>query len=285
MRCEAFDVKVEYGRVNAKHSDEHQPKLYSYLLDDSEELTYFKQKPAVIILPGGAYVKKSAREAEQVALRFAAAGIHAFVLDYSVAPSRYPCAMLELAQSIRIIRENAEEWHVNPNAIIPCGFSAGGHAAGCLGTLWNRPFVREAMGGKKVLEDEWKPNGMILCYPIISSGTFTHEESMDHLLGKGCIKELKESVSLEKRVSEITPPTFIWHTVEDTVVPVENSLLFSIGLKKHSIPFEAHFYQKGPHGLSLADKTSAREEAQIIPDDQGWMQLAIRWVRRNYMGD
>lgn len=283
MKCEALDVNVEYARVNAKHSDDFQPQLHTYLIDDSEELTYFKRRPAVIILPGGAYKRKSAREAEPVALRFAAAGIHAFVLDYSVAPSRYPCAMLELAQSIRMIRERAEEWHINPEAILCCGFSAGGHAVGCLGTLWNRPFVKEAMGGKRAEEGSWRPNGMLLCYPVISSGAFTHEESMEHLLGKGCIKELRDSVSLEKRVSEITPPVFLWHTVEDGSVPVENSLLFSIALKKFNIPFEAHFYEKGSHGLSLADKTSAREERQVEADVQGWFSQALRWVRRNYM--
>lgn len=280
MRCETIDIDVDYEKVKAKRDPGFRPKLYTYLLDDSEELPYCRKRPAVIVVPGGGYRMKSAREAEMVALRFAAAGIHAFVLDYSVAPARYPCAMLELAQAVRMVRGKAEEWHILPDAVLACGFSAGGHAVGCLGTLWNRPFVRKAMGGGN---GEWKPDGMILCYPVISSGAFSHEGTFEQLLGKDCKKELKESVSLEKRVSEATPPTFLWHTVEDASVPVENSLLFSIALKKHNIPFEAHFYQKGPHALSLADKSTAGEETHIVPDVQGWFELAIRWVKRNYI--
>lgn len=259
-----------------KKNEYYQPKLYTYLLDTTEEISLKRKRPAVIVCPGGAYAFKSAREAEPIAVQYLARNINAFVLQYSVAPNRFPTAVQELAQAVILVREHADDWFIDPDKIIVLGFSAGGHLAGSLGTLWNRPFFEEAFGFSKA----WKPNGMILCYPVITMGEFTHEESKRLLLGETAGKEQWESVSLEKQVSEDTVPAFLWHTQEDEAVPVENSLYYAAALRKKGIPFELHVYEKGVHGLSLCNEITSAVQEQIVPDNAGWLELSVKWIRR-----
>lgn len=257
-----------------------EPRMDAYLLDTWEQNPYFPNRPAVIICPGGGYVYTSEREAEPVAMRFLAAGYHAFVLWYSVTPStRYPTAMTELAQAVQTVREHAEDWKVAENKVYVMGMSAGGHLAASLGTLWDDPVLETAFqyqsGPKK-----WKPNGMILCYPVLTMGPFTHEGSRDALLGENAAPETVQALSLETRVTPKTVPAFIWHTETDGAVPVENSLMYATALRKAGVSFELHIYQDGPHGISLCDETTSYDERQIIPDAAGWIDLALAWVKR-----
>ncbi|NCB92304.1 MAG: alpha/beta hydrolase [Clostridia bacterium] len=282
MRHECIDMKVDYEKVDAVW-DGTQPKLYTYILDESEELFYSHKRPAVIVCPGGAYRFKSDREAEVVAMKYLAAGNQAFVLQYSVAPSRYPSAMLELATAVAYVRSHAREYHIDPEKIVITGFSAGGHLCCSLGNLWDEPVIEKALTdaypvieGKKM----WKPDGMILCYPVVTMGEFTHEESRELLLGPGFTEEMANALSLESRVSEKTVPTFLWHTQEDQDVPVENSLQLAVALRRNHVPFELHIYEKGCHGLSLCEKIIDNGTIQIPEDNAGWMDLALRWLRR-----
>jgi len=277
MRCERIELHVDYQKVGAEQ-DGYQPYLQTYLLDTSPELPLNDVRPAVIICPGGGYFFKSDREAEPVALRFLAAGFHAFVLQYSVAPSRTPCAALELAAAVQLVRENAADFGVNPQQIYIIGFSAGGHLCATLGTLWDEPVFSQALEhgqGKN-----WRPDGMLLCYPVITLNLFTHGGSRDNLLGENAPKEKIDALSLEKRVSAGTVPAFLWHTVADDAVPVENSLQFATALQENGIPFELHLFEEGVHGLSLCDSTTAQGPQHIMPDNAGWMDLAVRWIRR-----
>ncbi len=253
-------------------------KLYTYLLDASPELSP-DPRPLVLICPGGGYCYTSDREAEPVALRLCGLGLHCCILRYSVAPAAvFPTALQQLAASVALVRQNAEAWQVNPARIYVMGFSAGGHLAASLGVLWNRPFAGEALGLDKA---QTKPDGLILCYPVITSGAASHGGSFESLLGeKAGDAALLEQVSLEKQVGAHTPPAFMWHTQDDEAVPVENSLLFAAALRQNNVPFEMHIYAHGPHGLSLADDVSSRPDgAQVCPAVQGWLQLAADWVR------
>ena len=189
-----------------------------YLPDNSDAIEAGRKRPTVVICPGGGYQGTADREAEGVAFKFIAADCNAVVVRYSCAPARFPCQLMELAWVVSKIRENAEEWNVNPDKISVMGFSAGGHLAASYGTLWNRDFIKEYFGFEN---GENKPNGMILCYPVITSGEKAHRGSIDNLLGdKKDDPEMLELVSCEKQVNEDTPKAFIWHTFEDNGVPV-----------------------------------------------------------------
>jgi acetyl esterase/lipase len=249
--------------------------LYSYRLDNAHQGEVKTKRPAILICPGGGYGHTSDREAEPIAMRYLAAGYHAFVLRYHVAPVRYPVALLEVASAMKIIRENAQEWNIDENKIILNGFSAGGHLAGSLSTFWTKDWLAQKLGTTKAM---LQPNGCILAYPVITSGEFAHRGSFDNLLGDQ--QELLEEVSLEHQVTEDTPPMFIWHTYTDGSVPVENSLLLISALRKYNISAEFHMYPFGGHGLALANEETQTSDGRCYqPECQGWIDLAIRWVR------
>ena len=276
MRYECLKISVNYEKADA-HQVGGQPVLQAWLLEKSPELLQNNKRPAVIVCPGGGYAYRSGREGEPIAMRFLAGGMHAFVLQYSVAPSRYPSAALELAAAVKLVRENAENFGILTDQIYIAGFSAGGHLCATLGTLWEEPVFEKALGGKG---GDWRPNGMILCYPVITMGEYTHQGSRDCLLGPDACAEIIDALSLEKRVSAKTVPAFLWHTYEDGAVPAENSLLFALALKRFCVPFELHVYEKGGHGLALCDITTAQGSEHLVPDNAGWMDLAIRWIWR-----
>lgn len=235
-------------------------------------------RPAVIVCPGGGYQWRSDREAEPVALQFMAMGCHAFVMDYSVEPNRFPTALLELAQAVALIREHAAEWTVDPERIIVCGFSAGGHLACSLGVFWNQRFVYENIG--KTAEMVC-PNGLILCYPVITSGEFAHEGSVENLIGEGAPQEDRDTISLEKWVGPHMPRTFLWHTYSDESVPVENSFLLALSMRKHGVELELHIYPQGKHGLALAnEETGGKQKDRIEPGCESWIDLAGTWLKR-----
>ncbi len=265
--------------------DIFQPTLTTYVIDDCLSIDGWpshkqpRKRGAVLICPGGGYRFCSAREGEPIALRFIAAGYHAFVLEYTTKAHhpdmKHPQPLLDAARAMTVIRQHAAQWNVDENKIAVCGFSAGGHLAASLATLGERDYLKNAAGIENHI-----PNALILAYPVISSGEFTHKGSFDNLLGVNASQDERDSISLEKQVSDITPPTFLWHTFSDTVVPVENSLIFARALKRNNIPFELHIYPDGGHGLSLADEATTTDPNGIMPHVQTWMALCIQWINK-----
>lgn len=239
-----------------------------------------KKRPAVLVLPGGGYSFTSPREAEPIALQFNGAGYHVFVLNYSVAPAKHPQPLLDAAQAMCIIRENAEEWGVYTDKIAVCGFSAGGHLAASLGVHWDKKYLENA-GGMETGKS--RPDALILCYPVITSGKYAHRGSFINLLGENPDSELLYEMSLEHHVSEKTPPAFIWHTFSDSGVPVENSLLFAQALREKNIPFELHIYPEGVHGLSLATVETADGRPEYVSHHvSSWMELCKKWLKLQF---
>lgn len=228
MICETFDIKNENSQEYAR--------LNTYLISHSDSIKT-ETRPLIILCPGGGYWFTSEREGEMLALQFVAAGFHAAILWYSVKPATFPTALLELAKSVELVRKHAKEWYVDPDKIVVEGCSAGGHLAASYGVFWHEDFVSNKL---QVSKDILKPNGMILSYPVITSGEFAHRGSFNNLLRDQYTDEMLEKTSLEKQVNEYVPRAFIWHTYEDTVVPVENSLLFATELRRHHIPVEFH---------------------------------------------
>lgn len=272
MICESIKIWHEdtnKGTNQNVYEENYATILKTYILDGT------KERGAVLICPGGGYGFLSEREAEPVAMQFNAAGYHAFVLYYSIAPKRHLAALLDLSRAVSVVRKNSEKWNVNPSKIAVCGFSAGGHLAASLGVHWDKQYLQNTNGADFGIN---KPNALILCYPVISSGKFAHKGSFENLLGSNADENLLYEMSLENHVSENTPPAFIWHTFNDRGVPVENSLMFSLEMRKKEVPFELHIYAEGPHGLSLAtDETS---DGNIVADPHvaTWISLCVEWL-------
>ncbi|MCL2035223.1 MAG: alpha/beta hydrolase [Oscillospiraceae bacterium] len=241
----------------------------AYILDETANI---KNRPLVIICPGGGYEFVSDREAEPVAMQFNAAGHHAVVLRYSVGIVEFPTALLQLAKLMKMVREKTDEWNIIENKIFINGFSAGGHLAASLGVFWNKGWIEKEIGGHK---EDYRPDGLILAYPVITATEFAHRGSMDSLFKGNESKALK--LTLENQVDKDTPPAFIWHTYEDETVPVENTLLFTLALRRNNVPFESHIYQYGSHGLSLGTGQSGVPEA--YSNIQGWLNLAFEWMK------
>ena len=241
--------------------------MVTYILDDP--LGSGSRRPAVVICPGGGYEVCSPREAEPIAMAFAAAGIHTAVVFYRVF-EKYPAELQDLSDAVCIMRENADDWRIDPEKIVVCGFSAGGHLAASLGVFWNsEPKIKRDDGLNR-------PNGLILGYPVISAGIHSHAGSINTV--SGADEELKKKMSLEDQVSGDCPKTFIWHTFNDNAVPVQNSMLFASALAKEGIETEMHIFPKGPHGLSTAPEFVAESPAGIDPKVQSWVKMAIDWI-------
>jgi acetyl esterase/lipase len=268
-----------------------QARLETYVLKDSPEFQTGIHRPAVILCPGGGYMGTSDREAEPVALRFLARGYHVFVLRYSV-QTRFPEPMLDLAETIRMVRARADEWLVDPDQIALCGFSAGGHLAAALGVLWDKPLLCEPLG---VSPEQIRPNALILGYPVIdlelvANFQMTLEPAgmevgiKDHILslvlGPDPAQPLKDQYRLDLQVSAATPPVFIWHTAEDELVFAQNALKFAMALAERHVPYELHIFERGRHGLSLADETTDVEGQMINQESQVWIDLALAWLRK-----
>jgi acetyl esterase/lipase len=214
---------------------------------------------AVMICPGGGYaIEASGHEGVDVAKWFNSIGVTAFVLKYRLPDdklwsNKYEVALQDALQGIKIIRESADKYKVDPNRIGIMGFSAGGHLAATVSTLWHQA---KTLKGFENLSDAQvcKPNFSILMYPVITSGPFKHAGSFERLFGKTPSQEQLEHYSAEKQVSAQTPPTLLVHATDDKGVPVENSMLYYDALRKLRIPASMLLYENGGHGFGLAKK-------------------------------
>ena len=251
--------------------------LYTYFLDSSIEMRPDEKRPVILMCPGGGYKMTSDREAEPMAMQFLAMGYHVAVLRYSVCPVRYPAALLQVAESVLYLKEHADEYHIDPEKIVVQGCSAGGHLAANYGIAWNSPFLTKLMGMENDPE-QLCVAGLLLCYPVITSGEKAHEESFRNLLGEQ-YEEKKEELSLENQVTPDTPPTFLWHTATDETVPVENSLYFFQACLQQGVSAELHIYPVGGHGLSLANEETCRANGIGVQKEcQSWIGLAQTWL-------
>lgn len=261
-----------------------QVTLECYIHTPSPELTK-KPRPAMLVFPGGGYAFVSAREGESIASIYFAEGYNCFVLTYITgekAAKNKP--LIDAAAAIAHIRKNAEEYQIDPNRLGVIGFSAGGHLAGYIATSWHLPFLSDVLGEKNEL---FKPNAAILSYPVISGLDSPHVGSFDNLLGKERTEEETRSASLETLVSEKTCPCFIWHTAEDDVVPVRNSLIFAEALTKYNIPYELHIFPKGKHGIARANWETTPDWSSgeyNRPYVARWARWSAKWLENLFFG-
>lgn len=236
-------------------------------------------RDAMLVLPGGAYAFLAERESEPCAKAFLAAGFNVFTLYYSLnEKAAFPRPLVDVSMAIAHIRAHAAEYNIDPDRIFVCGFSAGGHLCGSIGTFWNRDFA--AFPGMK--KGDNRPRGVILSYPAASlMPGLRHDLCTELILGKkDYTDEECAAYSLEKQVTEDTVPHFIWQTEEDDCVCVENSLVLAEALIAKRIPTELHIYPKGPHGMSVATKEVYCNTPQNIDPHVGsWVKAAVEWTQ------
>lgn len=208
---------------------------------------------AIVICPGGGYGGLAGHEGKDYALWLNEQGIAGFVLKYRLGSAgyRHPVMLNDAARAVRMVRARAEQWKVDPKRVGIMGSSAGGHLASTVVTHFDagNPSAEDV-----VERQSSRPDLGILCYPVISMGEFTHQGSKRNLLGDAPSEALVRLLSNELQVTRETPPCFIWSSTEDTVVPVENSIQFASALRKSGVPFDLHFYERGPHGLGLGTR-------------------------------
>ena len=264
IRINLFDKETRHGFM---------PSMTGYILDKSVHDGGLS-RTAVLVIPGGGYRYVEEAEGERVALSYNAVGFHAFILDYCVAPHMHPMPLLSAAKAVETIRENAAEWNINPDMIAVCGFSAGGHLAASLCTLWND---NEVFSGTTEENKKHRPNASVLCYPVITCGEFSHRPSANRICGSETENELTGKLSLENRVDKDTTPAFIWHTFSDSTVPVENSMLYAAALRKSGVPFELHIYPDGDHGLVLGTDL-VNWGVDRFSRSYPWLKQSVEWL-------
>jgi acetyl esterase/lipase len=227
--------------------------------------------PAMLVLPGGGYGGLAPHEGEGYAHWLTNHGIHAYVLRYRLGSDgyRHPTMLQDAARALRTLRANAGAWGIDAGKIGVMGSSAGGHLAATLLTQWTAGDSSHADPVERVSS---RPDLGVLCYPVITmTDPHTHAGSRANLLGEKPSEAEIATMSAEKCVNAQTPPTFLWHTAEDPVVPVENALLFATALAAHKVPFALHAYERGRHGLGLGHHAWG-------PQLMRW--LSLRWPVR-----
>jgi acetyl esterase/lipase len=247
--------------------DKDIPTLTPYL-PDADKMT----GAAIVICPGGGYGALASHEGVDYARFLNEQGIAGFVLKYRLGSNgyRHPAMLQDAARAVRTVRARAAEWNLDPKRIGIMGSSAGGHLASTLLTHFDtgRPDDPDP-----IERQSSRPDLGILCYAVITMGEFTHQGSKKNLLGKDASPDLVRNLSNETQVTKETPPAFIWHTWEDTAVPVENSLQFAEAMRRAGVPFDLHIYQKGAHGLGLG--SAKWDPAHRHP----WTQDCVYWLK------
>lgn len=237
---------------------------------------------AILVIPGGGYgMVCSEREGEPIAQAFIPYGYNAFVLHYSVGSKKtFPTQLIEASLAIRHIKDNAEEYNIDPGNVFVTGFSAGGHLAASLGTMWHKKEIYEATDMPYGYN---KPKGMMLIYPVISSNEeFGHMPSFYNLLGTQTPdKKRLEECSIENNADENSSAAYILHTANDEIVNVRNSIALADKLAKHGIKFELHIYPDAPHGVALGNEiTECNNPKYLNPCIAKWVENAVLWAKQ-----
>jgi acetyl esterase/lipase len=194
----------------------------------------------------------------------------------------FPTALLEVTKAVAFLREHAGEYCIDPDRIAVLGFSAGGHLAASLAVFWNTEWFAQIRkeNGVNLTAEQIRPDGLILAYPVITSGEFAHRGSFDDLLGEARSADPAwlAKMSLEKQDIKDMPPVFMWHTSYDNAVPLQNSLFLATALINAKMPLEYHIFPGDVHGMSLADWRTRSEERVEDTPATAWIGLAHTWL-------
>lgn len=292
------------------YEDREDVTLTTYILDNSPEMHYNKKRPAVLICPGGAYLSCSDREGEPIALAFSAMGYQTFVLRYSVYGGeafeamytgakleprpevKYPAPMREIGMAMAMIKEHKNEWLVDPDRVAICGFSAGAHNCAMYSVYWDKPIIVDYLKKDKEM---LRPAACILGY-CLSDYTYMKENTSGDTMDKTFFDtsnfgylgtrepsdELLKEVSPAYHVDGNTPPTYLWSTAADNLVPIQHTLRMAHALADKKVPFEVHIFEEGMHGLSLSTQVTAESKTQCLPDVAVWVPLCDTWLKKRF---
>lgn len=247
-----------------------QAVLTVYLREPSASMPQAAARPLVLVVPGGGYEHVSDREGDPVAVRFLAEGYHAAVLRYSVGEgARGWRPLAEINDALAAVRARAADWGVCPDKVAVCGFSAGGHLALSSAVL--------DLPGLPAGQAQQRPDALILGYPVVTAGDCAHRGSFVRLTGDDD-RAAHCAFSLEDKIRPGVPPVFVWHTMEDGAVPVENTLMLISALHRAQVPCEAHLFPQGRHGLSVCTAEVGNE----LPHPGRWFELAAEWLSQQF---
>ena len=237
-----------------------------------------KCRGAVLVCPGGGYVCNYQPEGEPIAVWLNSIGFAAFVLGYRVAPYSYPVPLLDVQRALRLIRFNALQGGYAEKPVGVLGSSAGGHLAAMTGVSFNEKTNYNPLD--KIDEMSDKPDFMILCYPLLTFRNNSNIDSLKNLTGQAPDKKALTMFSLENLITEKTPPAFIWHTADDQVINVQNSMQFAHELSNKKVSFALHIFQSGRHGLGVTSEEKDVSRWTLLCED--WLDsLTLKWIKRD----
>ena len=241
------------------------------------------KRDAMLVIPGGGYgVVCTEREGEPIALAYVAHGMNAFVLNYRVgrAGDVFPKQLVDAGRAIMYIKENAERFGIDPERVFTVGFSAGGHLSGSCATMYDCSEVKSALG---ISGEENKPRASVLAYPVVTANTeVTNTKTFENLLGKPFDEftaDERRRFSLETAVNENSSPMFVWHTLNDTLVPLNGTLLLTQAAKDAGVNVTLRVYPYGPHGLALSTSiTEGGVPEWVQPLAENWIADSVAWI-------
>lgn len=279
--------------------------LRAYVPDAEIGYGVLRDRPGILLAPGGAYLIHATREQEAVALEFLARGYAVFVLRYSLgfssravresgaqaldADARYPLPAVEMLEAIHYLKAHSRALHLDASRLFLMGFSAGAHVCASCGLLWNAPELTDRLSFRP-REGELKAAGMVLCYPMLNPDpsprlSINDPSHPDAKLVREFLHQTqtptqaqKDAVNLVRRVTPEAVPAFVWHSVDDPVVSAMDTTRFVLALQEHGVPCALHLFHKGGHGLGLANRTYARTPEEFQPDLAVWPALADAWM-------
>ena len=271
----------------------HDVYLDTYVLDDYAEFQCGIKRRSVLVFPGGGYEALSDREGEPVAMKFLAKGYNAFVLHYSIGNltkrNIFQKSIIDALKAIDYIKTNHESLSIDPKKIVLIGFSAGAHLCASAGNIAS--FSREI---NYQPANDLQVSAVVLCYPWISlhsmknrlEETDANKDTVEYfnhanISFSGFVDPALNAPAFYdpiKTINPLTPPTFIWHTSNDDLVFVDNSLDYAKALTKNHIPYELHIYENGHHGLALCDKTTENRSVDYRPDLIQWQETMFTWL-------
>ncbi|HEY4538092.1 MAG TPA: alpha/beta hydrolase [Erysipelothrix sp.] len=282
---------------------------YAYLEPYLHQYRYQEKIPTILLCPGGAYLYTSRREAAPVAYQFLAKGYHVFVLHYSTIsnkrmqeegldfeqskqdlasmvplqttqPAQFPTPLIELAQAMMFLHDNSEKYHIDTDHIITMGFSAGANLVSLLGSHWHRPWLYEKLAVKP---EKLRPFAQIIGYGYMDNSAYYDLETNKDLLEmmslitlgtKTPSENLLRESSPTQLVTKDTPPSFVWHTRQDALIPVTQALDYISALNQQGVSWELHIFDQGDHGYASATLTSETEDHHI----HTWINLAHQFI-------
>lgn len=255
--------------------------LTTYIHEESETRKgQIPVRPAVIVLPGGAYGYIEHREGEPAALTFMKEGFNTFVLNYSIKEeSVFPNPLEEISLAVWTVRKNCEAWNIDPNKITVLGFSAGACICSMLSTQWDNDEMIKRLN---IPKEGNRPNAVVMGYGAASNkGVMEEAKYIPDFLGK-ISRDMTPELELIDYINKDTAPTFIWHTRNDRNVPCKQPLQYAQKLFEFDIPFEIHVFDGARHGLSVCNYLSAYKDPDLLdaPNLKEWVPLCVNWLFR-----